>query len=145
MATTDILSSVRTNVYLSDGTLRYRPANEGTTPRWLFVDDNGVIKSATAQLLAAKAGINARSCGVSVQAALIPVSLQLANWAQNIVFLDQASYDKFQEVFKDYEYDLLSANAKSIVIDLTEQYFYMQPQLVIALKEALPELAISNE
>jgi len=141
MATENIMSGTRTNAYLSDGTLRYRPANEGTAERWLFVDDKGVIKSATAQLLAGKADINARACGVDVASALVPVSLQLANWAQKIVFLDQQSYTSFAEVFQGYETDLLSAQAKSITVDLPNTYFYMQYDLVNALKEALPELA----
>ena len=140
MATENILSGNRTYAYLSDGTLRYRPANEGTAERWLFIDDRGVIKSATGQTLAGKADINARACGVDVESCLIPVSLQLANWAQKIIFLDQWSYNKFSTVFKDYELDLLSAQAKSVTLNLNEDYFYMQPQLVTALKEALPEL-----
>lgn len=141
MSIENIMSWSRSNAYLTDGTLRYRPDNEGTALRWLFIDNQGVIKSATAQLLAAKVNINARACGVDVESALIPVSLQLANWAQKIVFLDQWSYNKFSTVFKDYEMDLLSAQGKSVVIDLTDDYFFMQPQLVGALKEALPELA----
>ena len=141
MATENIMSGIRTNVYLSDGTLRYRPANEGTAARWLFVDDRGVIKSATAQLLAGNVNINARACGAEVQSALIPASLQLANWAQKIVFLDQQSYDDFAVLFQDYQLDLLSAQAKSVTLDLPNTYFYMQNDLVNALKASLPELA----
>jgi predicted protein tyrosine phosphatase len=144
MATENIMSGVRNNAYLSDGTLRYRPADEGTATRLLFVDDKGVVKSATAQLLAGNMNINARACGVNIQSALIPVSLQLANWAQKIVFLDQQSYDDFAELFKDYRLDLLSAQAKSVTLDLPNTYFYMQNDLVNALKAELPELS-SNE
>ena len=138
------MSENRSNAYLSDGTLRYRPANEGTATRMLFVDNTGVIKSATAQLLAAKANINARACGVDINSALIPVSLQLANWAQKIVFLDQQSYDKFAELFQDYPFDLQSAQGKSVTVLLTDTYFYMQPDLVTALKQGVPEL-VTNE
>jgi predicted protein tyrosine phosphatase len=140
MATENIMSGTRSNAYLSDGTLRYRPANEGTAQRWLFVDDKGVIKSATAQLLAGKVDINARACGVDIPSALVPVSLQLANWAQKIVFLDQQSYDAFAEVFKDYQVDVRSAQAKSVTVDLDNTYFYMQYDLINLLKQALPEL-----
>jgi len=140
MATENLMSWSRSNAFFIVGTLSYRPDNEGTALRWLFVDNQGVIKSATAQLLAAKANINARACGVDVESALIPISLQLANWAQKIVFLDQWSYNKFSTVFKDYEMDLLSAQGKSTVLDLTDEYFFMQPLLVNVLKEALPEL-----
>ena len=142
MATHDIMSMTRSYSYLTDGTLRYRPNNEGTAERWLFVDNEGVIRSATAQTLANKVGINARAVGAEYTSALIPISLQLANWAQKIVFLDQASYDKTAEMFQGYEYDWLSVTGKNVVLDITDIYFYMDPLLVNILKEKLPELAL---
>lgn len=142
MATQDIMSMTRSYSYLTDGTLRYRPNNEGTAERWLFVDNEGVIRSATAQTLANKVGINARAVGADYTQALIPISLQLANWAQQIVFLDQASYDKAAEMFQGYEYAWLSVTGKNVVLDITDTYFYMDPQLVNILKEKLPELAL---
>lgn len=142
MATQDIMSMTRSYSYLTDGTLRYRPNNEGTAERWLFVDNEGVIRSATAQTLANKVGINARAVGAEYTSALIPISLQLANWAQQIVFLDQASYDKTAEMFQGYEYDWLSVTGKNVVLDITDIYFYMDPLLVNILKEKLPELAL---
>ena len=142
MATQDIMSMTRSYGYLTDGTLRYRPNNEGTAERWLFVDNEGVIRSATAQTLANKVGINARAVGAEYTSALIPMSLQLAKWAQQIVFLDQASYDKTAEMFQGYEYDWLSVTGKSVVLDITDIYFYMDPLLVNILKEKLPELAV---
>jgi predicted protein tyrosine phosphatase len=142
MATQDIMSMIRSNSYLTDGTLRYRPANENTTERWLFVDNEGVIRSATAQALASKAEINARAVGADYTQALVPISAQLTNWAQKIVFLDQASYDKAAELFQGHEYDWLSATGKSQILDIADIYFYMSPQLVTILKEKLPELAV---
>ena len=142
MATQDIMSMIRSNSYLTDGTLRYRPANENTTERWLFVDNEGVIRSATAQALASKAEINARAVGADYTQALVPISAQLTNWAQKIVFLDQASYDKAAELFQGHEYDWLSATGKSVVLDIADSYFYMSPQLINILKEKLPELAV---
>jgi predicted protein tyrosine phosphatase len=142
MATQDIMSMIRSNSYLTDGTLRYRATNEGTAYRWLFVDNEGVIRSATAQAVANKAGINARAAGADYTQALVPISLQLANWAQKIIFLDQDSYNKAAELFQENEYDWASATGKSVVLDITDTYFYMDPQLVNILKEKLPELAV---
>jgi len=142
MATQDIMSMTRSYSYLTDGTLRYRPANEGTAERWLFVDNEGVIASATAQTLANKVGINARAVGADYLQALVPISLQLATWAQKIIFLDQASYDKAAEMFQGYEYDWLSVTGKSVILDIADIYFYMSPQLINILKEKLPELAV---
>lgn len=142
MATQDIMSMARSYSYLTDGTLRYRPNNEGTAERWLFVDSEGVIGSATAQALANKVGINARAVGADYTQALVPISLQLATWAQKIIFLDQASYDKAAEMFQGYEYSWLSVTGKSQILDIADIYFYMSPQLVNILKEQLPELAV---
>ena len=142
MATQDIMSMIRSNSYLTDGTLRYRASNEGTALRWLFVDNEGVIRSATAQTLAGKAEINARAVGADYTQALVPVSLQLANWAQKIIFLDQTSYDKTAEMFQGNEYDWLSVTGKSEILNIADTYFYMDPQLVNILKEKLPELAV---
>jgi predicted protein tyrosine phosphatase len=140
MATQDIMSMIRGNSYLTDGTLRYRSANEGDASRWLFVDTEGVIGSATGQALANKAGINARAVGADYLQALVPISLQLATWAQKIIFLDQASYDKAAEMFQGYEYNWLSVTGKSQILNVADTYFYMSPELVTILKEALPEL-----
>jgi predicted protein tyrosine phosphatase len=142
MATQDIMSMARNYSYLTDGTLRYRPANENTAERWLFVDIEGVIGSATAQTLANKVGINARAVGADYLQALVPISLQLTTWAQKIIFLDQASYDKAAEMFQGYEYDWLSVTGKSVILDIADIYFYMSPQLINILKEKLPELAV---
>jgi len=144
MVTQDIMSMIRGNSYLTDGTLRYRSANEGDASRWLFVDNEGVIRSATAQALANKVGINARAVGADYTQALVPISLQLANWAQKIIFLDRDSYDKAAELFQGHEYDWLSIVDKSQILDLTDTasaYFYMSSQLVTVLKEKIPELA----
>jgi len=142
MATQDIMSMIRSNSYLTDGTLRYRASNEGTALRWLFVDNEGVIRSATAQVLANKASINARAVGADYTQALVPVSAQLTNWAQQIIFLDQASYDKTAEMFQGHEYDWLSVTGKNVILDIPDTYFYMDPLLVNILKEKLPELAV---
>ena len=145
MATQDIMSMIRSNSYLTDGTLRYRAANEGDASRWLFVDNEGVIRSATAQTLANKVGINARAVGADYTQALVPISLQLANWAQKIIFLDQDSYDKAAELFQGNEYDWASVISKSQILDITDTanaYFYMSSQLISILKEKLPELAV---
>ena len=140
MATQDIMSMIRNYSYLTDGTLRYRPNNEGLAERWLFVDIEGVIGSATGQALANKAGINARAVGADYTQALVPISMQLTTWAQKIIFLDQISYDKAAEIFQGYEYNWLSATSKSVILNIADTYFYMDPLLVNVLKEALPEL-----
>ena len=70
----------------------------------------------------------------------MPLTLQLTNGAQNIVFLDQESYDNTMTLFTPYESDRLSVQAKSVILNIPNSYFYRQPELIAALKEQVPEL-----
>ena len=45
-------------------------------------------------------------------------------------------------MFQGYEHSWLSVTAKSVILNITDTYFYMDPLLVNILKDKLPELAI---
>lgn len=120
--------------------VRLRPGNEGAYPRWLFVDDAGLLRSPTAAWLAGFVDINARAAGSIPLQSLMPLTLQLTSWAQNIVFLDQESYDNTMTLFTPYESDRLSVQGKSTILNIPNSYFYRQPELIATLKEQLPEL-----
>jgi predicted protein tyrosine phosphatase len=122
--------------------IRLRPGNEGAYQRWLFVDDAGLIRSPTAAYLAGKADINARAAGAVPQQSLIPLRLQLTNWAQTVVFLDQESYDNTMTLFTPYESDRLSLQAKSRILNIPNEFSYRQPELVTMLLEQIPELTV---
>lgn len=128
-----------------DEPIRLRPGNEGAYPRWLFVDDAGLIRSATAAWLAGGVDINARAAGSFPMQSLVPLTLQLTNWAQTIVFLDQESFDNTMTLFTPYEGDRLSVQAKARVLNIPNSYFYRQPELVSLLKEQIPELVSVGE
>ena len=122
--------------------IRLRPGNEGAYQRWLFVDDAGLIRSATAAYLAGKADINARAAGAKPLEALIPLRLQLTNWAQTVIFLDQESFDNTMTLFTPYEGDKLSLQAKSRILNIPNEFSYRQPELVTMLLDQIPELTI---
>lgn len=117
-----------------------RPGNEGSYDRWLFVDDAGLIRSATAAWLAASVNINARAAGSVPLQSLVPLTLQLASWAQTIVFLDEQSFTNTMTLFTPYENDRLSVQGKARILNIPNSYFYRQPELILALKEQVPEL-----
>lgn len=123
-----------------DEPIRLRPGNEGSYSRWLFVDDAGLIRSATAAWLAGAVNINARAAGSVPLQSLVPLTLQLTNWAQTIVFLDQESFDNTMTLFTPYEGDRLSVQAKARVLNIPNSYFYRQPELISLLKEQVSEL-----
>lgn len=120
--------------------VRLRPNNEGDYNRWLFVDEAGLVRSATAMYLAGLVDINARAAGAVPQQSLVPITLQLASWAQTIVFLDQESYNNTMTLFTPYAGDRLSVQGKSRILNIPNEYFYRQPDLMFLLKEQVPEL-----
>lgn len=139
---TDLLTVFSSNKSATvDTPIRLRPGNEGNYDRWLFVDDAGLIRSATAAYLAGKLDINARAAGAVPQQSLIPITLQLANWAQTIIFLDVESYDTTMTLFTPYAGDRLSVQGKARILNVPNQYFYRQPELISLLKEQVPEFS----
>lgn len=124
----------------ADQQIRLSPSNQGAYPRWLFVDEAGTLRSATAAWLAGFVDINARAVGSVPQQSLVPLTLQLTTWAQNIVFLDQESYDNTMAMMTPYEGDRLSVQGKSVTLDIPNSYFFRQPELISILKEKIPEL-----
>lgn len=124
----------------ADQQVRLIPSNQGAYLRWLFVDEAGTLRSATATWLAGFVDINARAAGCVPQQALVPLTLQLTTWAQNIVFMDQESYDTTMALLTPYEGDRLSVQGKSVILDIPNSYFFRQPELVSLLKEKIPEL-----
>jgi predicted protein tyrosine phosphatase len=121
--------------------IRLRPGNEGDYQRWLFIDEAGTLRSATAAYLSSKLDINARAAGSIPMQSLIPITLQLASWAQTIVFLDAESYENTMTLFTPYAGDKLSIQGKARILDTTNQYFYRQPELISILKEQIPEFS----
>ena len=138
---TNFLNDITLRKDIKDGTVRYLPANQGANLRWLFVDERGVIASATGQLMAARVNINARCCGANVMQALVPISLQLVNWAQRIIIIDQANYDRITELFADFPNELAMLQAKSTTI-VAPDTFFNDPDIIEKINQQIPELPI---
>lgn len=115
---------------------------QGSNRKWLFLDSSGMILSATAVNLAAKVDINARSAGTNLNRALQPVTLPILDWAERIFFLTEQSYNELMELLQANQYDKDKVLAKSTKLDITDEYFYLQPGLVFKLKELIPELGM---
>lgn len=81
-----------------DLTAPYNNPYQGIATRILFVCSAGMLRSPTAADVATRAGYNARSCGSSIDMALIPLSVNLIAWADRIVFMNIAN--KFEAAQK---------------------------------------------
>jgi len=108
---------------------------QGNYPRWLFVCSAGLLRSPTGAATAIKNGINARSAGSNPNYALIPVSANLINWAERIVFVNQANYLDSLDVFVGRDELCDQIRAKSYIMNIPDNYDYNNPTLVNIFKE----------
>lgn len=110
-------------------TAPYDNPYQGDKCRILFVCSAGLLRSPTGAHVGAKRGYNTRAAGSSVNYALIPVSVNLLEWAHRIVFVNKENFDEVFRMFGPvgYEDDLLR---KSIVLDIPDHYHAFDEKLV---------------
>lgn len=101
----------------------YQNAYQGKDKRVLFVCSAGLLRSATAARIYAKK-YNTRAAG-SEKYALIPVSDELLLWADEVVFVNP-----FNHMSTAYKFDLDTFDCKVKVLDIPDDYEYMDPQLI---------------
>jgi predicted protein tyrosine phosphatase len=118
-------------------TAPYSNPYQGTADRWLFVCSAGLLRSPTGATMAAQRGINARSCGSDFNYALIPCSANLINWADKIVFVNPENLWQLEENFVGHEYLLNQIKQKQIVLNIPDNFEYMDPQLQKIYEEKL--------
>lgn len=113
-------------------TAPYNNKYQGTDPRYLFVCSAGLLRSPTAANIAiAEYGYNCRACGSS-KYALIPLSVNLLEWAQKIIFMNEAN---LYEAVRSYrgiplgDYYIEQLRVKSIVWQIEDDYDYMEDAL----------------
>lgn len=107
----------------------YSNPYQGNAPRWLFVCSAGLLRSPTGATMAARYGINARSCGSNFNYALVPCSANLINWAEKIVFVNKENLWQLEDNFLGHRNLLEQIEQKQIVLDIPDNFEYMDPQL----------------
>ena len=129
-------------------TAPYDNPYQGKATRLLFVCSVGLLRSPTAAAFFAQRGYNTRSCGSMVGCALIPVSANLVEWAHQICFM---TYENKQETLALFHEDKVTQEVirgKSVVLNITDDYEYMQPELVTELNSVahkiLPQVWASD-
>lgn len=108
----------------------YSNKYQGQSPRWLFVCSAGLLRSPTGAALATQRGINARSCGSNFNYALIPCSANLIYWAEKIVCVNQENLWQLEDNFLGHKDLLTQLERKQIVLDIPDNYEYMDSELV---------------
>lgn len=115
----------------------YNNPYQGPSARWLFVCSAGLLRSPTGASLAARHGINARSCGSNMNYALVPCSSNLIKWADKIICVNQENLAELNYNFADYPELLKEIQDKQIVLDIPDNFDYMNPHLVQAFDAQL--------
>jgi len=101
---------------------------QGHYTKVLFICSAGILRSATAAHVFAAKGYNTR-CAGSEEYALIPVTGDLLLWADKIVFVNKENYASVATKFPLEEF-----KGKIKVLDISDQYNYMDPVLVNILE-----------
>ncbi len=125
------------NAAIFKTTAPYANPYQGVAPRWLFVCSAGLLRSPTGAATAIKHGINARAVGSNPHYALIPLSANLINWAQKIVFVNDENYQQALKLFSgegDLHYQLTT---KAYVLDIPDIFEYGERELVDEFERAL--------
>lgn len=115
----------------------YRNPYQGSSDRWLFVCSAGLLRSPTGAALAIKHGINARSCGSNFNYALIPCSANLISWADKIIFVNPENLLQLEDNFLGHRDLLEQIEQKQIVLNIPDNYEYMDPKLQELFHEQL--------
>ena len=115
----------------------YNNPYQGTSDRWLFVCSAGLLRSPTGAALAVKHGINARACGSDFNYALIPCSANLINWADKIIFVNPENLEQLEINFLEHYYLMNQIEQKKIVLNIPDNYEYMDERLQEHFEEQL--------
>ncbi len=102
-------------------TAPYANPYQGSRKRILFVCSVGLLRSPTAAAVGIQRGYNTRSCGSDTSCALIPLSANLIEWAEVIVFVNSENYLESLKEFENtgYEEDI---KAKKVVMNIPDNY-----------------------
>jgi predicted protein tyrosine phosphatase len=107
----------------------YNNSLQGPSKRLLFVCSVGLLRSPTCANVATKMGFNARSCGSEQDIALIPITANLIEWADRIIFMAGENFRQVMETFRYTGYDE-TVEDKAEFWHVDDEYEYGEQKLV---------------
>jgi predicted protein tyrosine phosphatase len=111
----------------------YANPYQGEDKKVVFVCSMGILRSATgARLYACK--YNTRSAG-TYSDALVPLSVSLICWADEIVFVNKENYTHALVTFDNDENIKYTIIDKAVVLNIPDNYEHMHPELIKAFNE----------
>lgn len=120
------LPTTKTSEMAPRGRCPVKNIYQGPTPRVLFVCTAGLLRSPTLQYLATQTlGYNTRAVGANHEYALIPLTEQLVEWADAVVFVD-----KHPEQVAGQYIDLEAWKDKILTLDVPDVFGFGEDRLV---------------
>lgn len=107
--------------------------------RLVFVCSVGMLRSPTAQIVASQMGHNARACGSDAERALIPLSANLIEWADKIVFLNFENFEESLKVFNGTGFDD-TIKEKKVIWNIDDDFSWGDNILFRILTDKVKEL-----
>jgi predicted protein tyrosine phosphatase len=107
----------------------YNNPYQSNRPKLLFVCSVGMLRSPTACAVGFQRGYNCRAVGSDVSCALIPLSVNLIEWADHIIFMNRENWDQAVETFEAVGY-LEDLKEKSTILGINDSYDAFDPALI---------------
>ena len=76
---------------------------------------------------------------------MIPVTWNLIQWADFIIFVEQKNYDEVLEKFSENEIAIGTIKEKAMIWNIPDNYEYMERMLVFKIKEKFQEHFLENK
>jgi predicted protein tyrosine phosphatase len=117
---------------------------QGNTPKALFLCSTGLLRSPTAASVFTQPpyGWNTRSAGVSVEYALIPVTLPLLFWADKVILMEREHKDALSRIFSTRVEKLEKEKGGDFfnILDIPDDFAYIDKELVTLLRARVDAL-----
>ena len=117
-------------------TAPYANPHQGDKTRILWVCSAGLLRSPTGAYVSSRRGYNSRAAGSAQEYALIPLTANLIEWAEVIVFVQEANYLEALATFRGTGYDD-DIRSNSIVLDIPDIYEAFDAELIAYLQTGL--------
>lgn len=106
-------------------------------PRVLCVCSAGLLRSPSLAYYLANKGFNTRAAGTEKDYALIPLEEGLIEWADMIVFVNPANYQRAANKIPEHK--------KVVVLDIPDEFEYRDPQLMAIIDHQWKEYISKEE
>lgn len=116
----------------------YSNPYQSNRAKLLFVCSVGMLRSPTAAAVGVQRGYNTRAVGSDVSCALIPLSVNLIEWADHIIFMHADNYNESLKEFEAVGYNV-DIQKKGDIIGIEDSFNAFDPTLIRIINDWFDE------